>query len=94
MQNQIDIHASLPSATIRQANNLVPVPGKQMIVVRWIVGGVDVLTLSGLKWPLDGLVWKRGNAGVSNLGSSDRVTIKMLSGRLIMVRSLRDSGNV
>lgn len=49
---------------------------------------------SGLKWPLDGLVWKRGNAGVSNLGSSDRVTIKMLSGRLIMVRSLRDSGNV
>lgn len=47
----------------------------------------------GLKWPLDGLRWKHGDAGVSNVGIEDRVTVAMSSGRLIMVRGLPENRN-
>ena len=42
----------------------------------------------GLRWPLDGLTWKRGDIGVSNelVGNSARVQI--VSGRLLLVREL------
>ncbi|HUX13418.1 MAG TPA: thiamine diphosphokinase [Spirochaetia bacterium] len=43
---------------------------------------------SGLKWSLDGLEWKRGDAGISNVAIDDCVEIEMLSGRLVMVRSV------
>lgn len=48
----------------------------------------------GLKWPLDGLRWRRGDAGISNLGVDDEVAVTMLSGRLIMVRGLAENSNV
>ncbi len=43
---------------------------------------------SGLKWPLDGLAWRHGDAGMSNVAVDDRVEVEMLSGRLVMVRSV------
>ena len=52
------------------------------------------MTSSGLKWPLDGLEWRHGDSGVSNVGVSDRVTVTMLQGRLIMVRNMGESTNV
>lgn len=48
----------------------------------------------GLRWPLDGLVWRHRDAGISNYGVEDRVTIRMLSGRLIMVRGLEGATDV
>jgi thiamine pyrophosphokinase len=42
----------------------------------------------GLKWPLDGLTWRHGDVGISNVAIKDEVAIEMLTGRLIMVREL------
>lgn len=42
----------------------------------------------GLRWELDGLTWKHGDVGISNYAVEDRVTVTMLSGRLIMVRNV------
>ncbi len=54
---------------------------------------VCTMRTSGLKWPLDGLSWRHGDVGISNCGVDDRVIVTMLSGRLIMVRNLREVGN-
>lgn len=58
--------------------------------------GEEVATMSstGLRWPLDGLVWRHRDVGISNYGIEDRVTIRMLSGRLIMVRGLEEGTDV
>lgn len=47
------------------------------------------MSSSGLKWPLDELVWERGDVGISNEVVSDPVRVAMTSGTLIMVRELR-----
>ncbi len=52
------------------------------------------MTSTGLKWPLDGLEWRHGDSGVSNVGVSDRVTVTMIQGRLIMVRNIGESTDV
>jgi thiamine pyrophosphokinase len=39
----------------------------------------------GLKWPLDGLRFARGYAGISNLVTSDRVLIRVGKGKLLMI---------
>ena len=41
----------------------------------------------GLKWPLDGLEFRRGFAGVSNLAISDRVRLRVEIGKLLVMRS-------
>ncbi|HUZ18120.1 MAG TPA: thiamine diphosphokinase [Spirochaetia bacterium] len=48
---------------------------------------------TGLRWPLKGLTWRHGDVGISNVGVNEEVTIEMLSGRLIMVRSLAGAAN-
>ena len=45
----------------------------------------------GLKWPLDGLVWRQGDVGISNVVTEALLEVKMISGRLIMVRALEES---
>jgi thiamine pyrophosphokinase len=42
----------------------------------------------GLRWPLDGLEFKRGYGGISNLVAAERVRITVGIGRLLVVRSL------
>ncbi len=51
-------------------------------------GPVAGMSSSGLKWPLDGLEWDRGDMGLSNVFSADRCTISVTKGRLLMVRIL------
>lgn len=46
------------------------------------------MTSDGLRWPLNGLVWKKGDAGISNECVGEQCRVKVLSGRLLMVRSL------
>jgi thiamine pyrophosphokinase len=50
--------------------------------------GPCVMRSSGLKWNLDGLAWGRGDFGVSNRAAGNRVTVHMISGRLLAVRAL------
>ena len=46
------------------------------------------MSSDGLKWPLNGLVWKKGDIGISNEATGGTCRITMLEGRLILVRSL------
>lgn len=63
------------------------VPGDK---VSFFPAGVEQCTMrsSGLRWPLDGLRWTRGSIGVSNEFQDDQIEVTMVTGRLIMVRSL------
>ncbi|UCF98952.1 MAG: thiamine diphosphokinase [Spirochaetaceae bacterium] len=49
---------------------------------------VSGISSSGLKWPLEGMEWKRGDMGVSNVFSEDRSRISVTKGRLLMVRTV------
>ncbi len=48
---------------------------------------VDVLLSEGLKWPLNGLSWKKGDVGISNVILHDRAMITVSKGRLLMIRT-------
>ncbi len=56
--------------------------------------GARRMSSRGLKWPLDGLQWRRGDMGVSNLFSEDSATIHVREGRLLMVRTIGNEGDV
>ena len=43
------------------------------------------MSSAGLKWPLDKLVWRRGDAGISNEFSSEEASITMRSGSLLSI---------
>lgn len=91
-----------PSRWITEHDEVVVVDGEAVfenmrgVVCSFFPVGEREATMrsQGLKWPLDGLRWKRGDAGISNLGVDDRVIVTMLSGRLIMVRGLPENANV
>jgi thiamine pyrophosphokinase len=44
---------------------------------------------TGLKWELNGLEWGPGDVGISNVCVDPLITIRILSGRLLMVRKNR-----
>ncbi len=50
--------------------------------------GAGELSSEGLKWPLAGLEWGRGQAGISNRVTADRGWIRVGRGRLLLVRNL------
>jgi len=52
--------------------------------------GVCRMKSKGLKWPLDGLVWSRGDMGISNIVTQDPFSIDMIEGRLIMMNQIKD----
>lgn len=60
----------------------------QMISFFPVGGPVSGLRSTGLKWPLDGLAWKRGQAGISNRAISDSVTVDIETGKLLMITPL------
>ena len=60
----------------------------QLISFFPVGGPVSGLRSTGLKWPLDGLTWKRGGAGISNQAISDSVTVDIASGKLLMITPL------
>jgi thiamine pyrophosphokinase len=43
----------------------------------------------GLKWPLDGLEFRRGFGGISNVAVADRVLIRVGFGKLLVVHSFK-----
>jgi len=55
--------------------------------VSFFPAGRDQCTMEseGLKWPLDGLVWNKGDAGISNEITGKKMKVTMKTGRLIMV---------
>ena len=53
--------------------------------------GAAELFSEGLRWPLGGLAFARDWAGVSNVADDDRVRVGVGRGRLLVVRSLRET---
>jgi len=43
---------------------------------------------AGLKWPLDDLVWERGDNGISNVVVEEVMKVEALKGRLICIRTV------
>ena len=60
----------------------------QLISFFPIGSSVSGLRSTGLKWPLNGLKWRRGDIGISNRAVSNRVTVDVESGRLLMITPL------
>ena len=48
-----------------------------------------VVRSRGLRWPLDGMVLRRGYASLSNEATSDKIDLEIASGGLILVRSIQ-----
>jgi len=62
---------------------------KGQLISFFPVGGpVSGLSSTGLKWPLNGLAWRRGEAGISNRAISDSVTVDVETGKLLMITPL------
>lgn len=57
--------------------------------VSFFPAGADVCRLrsSGLKWKLDALQWRQGDAGISNIVTSRTMTVEPVSGRAICIFS-------
>jgi thiamine pyrophosphokinase len=53
-----------------------------------LAASVTGMSSRGLKWPLDGLKWRRGDMGISNVFSEDPCTISVRHGRLLMIRTI------
>jgi thiamine pyrophosphokinase len=76
-REQVEVVAGLWAAPVRAGETISFFP----------IGGLASIAASrGLKWPLDGLRWSRGDAGISNVATADRVEVDMADGRLLMIR--------
>jgi thiamine pyrophosphokinase len=49
--------------------------------------GATIGSSEGLRWPLDGLRWKPGEGGVSNVITASPMRLTMAAGALLMIRS-------
>ena len=49
-------------------------------------GEASGMSSIGLRWPLDGLTFRPGYAGISNTATQENVSIRIRNGNLIMVR--------
>jgi thiamine pyrophosphokinase len=92
---QRDLHPSwwiTDTMVLRSVDDEIVVHGSPGETVSFIPVGPVVCRMSsqGLRWPLDGLTWSRGDIGISNEFASQEVRVKMMSGRLLMVRVIGD----
>ena len=49
---------------------------------------VEKMESEGLKWNLNGLVWKRGDAGISNVATGREVIVRVGKGKILMIKRL------
>ena len=49
---------------------------------------VEQMRSTGLKWPLNDLVWTVGQAGISNVATEEVVTVTVGKGKLLAVKEL------
>jgi thiamine pyrophosphokinase len=69
------------------------IPSRKGDLVSFYPAGKSVCRMksTGLKWPLDNLLWSKGDIGISNIVTEDPFTITMLEGRLIMINQIKDT---
>jgi thiamine pyrophosphokinase len=68
----------------------VAIDGRVGEVIGFFPAGCDTCEMwsTGLRWPLDAIVWHKGDTGVSNELCESRAEIGMKRGRLLMIRDL------
>jgi thiamine pyrophosphokinase len=49
---------------------------------------------AGLKWPLEGLGWRVGDAGISNIVADNYAEIEIVTGALLLMRSWEQNGGI
>lgn len=79
---------------IRLVEGSVEFPGWKGSIVSVFPIGEEVshLRSEGLKWPLDGLTFRRGYGGVSNVVTADPARVSVARGRLLVMRVLAEEG--
>jgi thiamine pyrophosphokinase len=85
-----------PSSWVTDREDLWLVAGEAEFC-GWLGSTVSVFPLGerasrmhseGLQWPLDGLEFRRGSAGISNRATADKVRIAVGIGRLLVIHFL------
>ena len=68
----------------------VEIVGKMGYVVSFFPVGKKscTMTSSGLKWDLNGLIWEKGDCGISNVISEQIMQVRVATGRLVMISEL------
>ena len=49
---------------------------------------VEGMESDGLKWNLNGLIWKRGDGGISNVATGREVVVRVGKGKILMIKQL------
>jgi len=60
--------------------------GGEIISIFPVPGDICRMESRGLKWELDSLIWRVGDAGISNVATGSSIEIKMKSGRLLLIK--------
>lgn len=78
------------AADVRLVDGAVELPGWEgsTVSVFPIGNRAAGMASEGLRWPLDGLVFRRGWAGISNIVTAETLRIRVRTGRLLLVRCL------
>ena len=68
----------------------IEIVGKKGYVVSFFPAGKRscTMTSSGLKWNLNGLIWEKGDCGISNVISEEIMQVRVAAGRLVMISEL------
>ncbi len=80
------------STRMQKITGRIQVPSMKGKTVSFFPAGKSKCRMKseGLKWPLDNLLWTRGDMGLSNIVIEDPFCIEMLEGCLIMVTQLEE----
>lgn len=78
---------------VRSVNDVVVERGRPGQLISFFPLGCETCTMVslGLRWPLDELRWNRGDVGLSNEFTGTEVRVRMMTGRLLMVRPIVDA---
>lgn len=69
-----------------EGNFTIPSSSGQLFSVFPVSRGICKMKSTGLKWPLDNLCFKSGDAGVSNLAVGKEIKIQMIEGKLLLIK--------
>lgn len=83
------------STRMQKITGRIQVPSMKGKTVSFFPAGKSQCRMKseGLKWPLDNLLWSRGDMGLSNIATEDPFCIEVLEGNLLMVTQLEEEDN-
>jgi thiamine pyrophosphokinase len=83
-----DVRRVIPGESIR-----LDLPPGSLVSVFPLGTGPWHVVSGSLKWPLNGVSWYRGYAGISNVSTGNPVTIDVAAGRFLVILPRIEAGN-